>query len=1116
MSKLCKLLLAILLALPITLFNVEIQEVSAALVIQGDYAYELKSDSTITIINYGGSDKNLEIPSMIDGYTVNEIGYGAFAECKSIETISLPETITKINNYAFSRCSQLKNIDIPTTITSLGTNVFKGCNALESASVPNSISELPYGTFLDCTNLTNVTIAEGIKTIGGMAFANCYELSEVVLPSTITYLGNYAFNNCVQLETMNIPNGTTVFGSGLFSGCLTMKSITLPDSLVTIGQSAFQDCISLNGVVLPESVTGIGYSAFSGCSSLTSIEIPSKIVKLTDAVFSGCSSLTSIILPQTLSEIGASTFSGCIRLTSIDLPDSIIAIGTQAFLNCSNLTQVNIPAGLSTIPMSMFRYCTSLESVYIPATITQIDAYAFADCLNLKSVSIPPTIKEGGIGAGIFSNSTNVLVSVVANSQGYVYCANEPNVNYVVLETGLNLDTSILSLNLNENYTYKVLMYPYNVLVNSDVTWTSSNEEVASVDENGCVYAHTVGTTTITVKNANGLSATSSVIVEDVNIKIESLLLSETSVAIKKNGTSRLTTTISPANTTEDKTITWTSSDNEVATVSATGVVTGRTPGTAVISAILDNGKTATCVVQVTSEISKVYLNLTAITLEESDKQTIRATIDPIDTTDDTTLVWKSSNESVATVDSDGTIEAITKGYATITVTTTNGKIAECKVTVNEKEEDILISSISLNKNETNIKVGNQETLEAQINPTNTTQSKQLTWESSNKSVATVDENGKISALSVGETTISVSSVNGKTASCVVTVYTIDKSRLQALVEKSETLVNSNLYVSSTVDALNDSIGSSNDVLNDDEASQEEIDKEEAKLQDKIDQLIEKVDSLLLANLNSVLSEAIVYAKDYTMVDLSTLNKYISETQILLAKGNDEVAKTDAQNMYNQLVSEMNKVDVLVAHYHLSNTISMAETIINGDLTSYDLDKIEILKTKVNEAKQLIDAQSSDLVAIENAKNNIVNAMSNIHKVIDLTYLNAMVEYAETLDASIYTESTFTLVNESLKVAKQLLQNFDTQVQITNAANNLYDAISGLKRIADKTTLAFRLEMVQYIVENKEMYQASSIVSIDELYEEGLAMYNSAIVSYEDVSTMATKLLVAVMKARLQ
>lgn len=685
MKKLLKILLVLVISLPVIVFGAtENNPVSA--IVSGDYAYELIDDNSITIINYGGDEKDLTIPSEIDGKTVKKIGYGAFAECKSIETLVIPDTIVTIGDYAFSQCSQLSEITIPDSVVALGQYSLAGCSSLTSIEIPNGISSISYATFFDCINLTDVVIPEGVKTIGGMVFGNCRALADIDFPTTLTSIGGNAFLNCTGLESITVPEGVTTLGSGTFQGCLNLSEINLPNTLVGIGQSAFQDCISLESIVIPESVTGIGYAAFSGCSSLTDVNIPSQVTSIRNATFSGCSSLEELTIPSTITSLGENVFSGCVSLKSMVIPDSVTEIGASTFSNCSNLEEVKLPQNLNRISANLFRYCDSIETVVIPNGVIAVDDTAFADCMNLKSVTFPNTIStsenEGsGIGSRIFSNSPKVVASVIEGSLAHTYMRRN-GYNFTLITTGINLDKPELTLNVNESSKYVAILSPYTIANNTSLTWKSSNPDVATVDANGVVTGISEGKATITVRNSNGLSASSEVTVTNINTPITNVSLNFSDLEIRKDSSQGLRATITPKETTDDKTLTWESSNPEVATVSSTGVVTARRPGNAIITVRTSNGLTDTCNITVISQITSVHLNLTAITLDEGVSQTLRATINPSDTTDDTTLTWLSSNTNVATVDQEGNVTAVKEGVATITVTTVNGKEATCTVTV--------------------------------------------------------------------------------------------------------------------------------------------------------------------------------------------------------------------------------------------------------------------------------------------------------------------------------------------------------------------------------------------------------------------------------------------------
>ena len=165
------------------------------------------------------------------------------------------------------------------------------------------------------------------------------------------------------------------------------------------------------------------------------------------------------------------------------------------------------------------------------------------------------------------------------------------------------------------------------------------------------------------------------------------------------------------------------------------------------------------------TKAKSVTLNKSKVSLVEGKKTTLKATISPKDTTDDD-VTWKSSNKKVAKVNKNGKVTAVSPGTATITVTTANGKKATCKVTV---KKAVKAKSVTLNKSKLSLTKGKTSTLKATIAPATTTDTT-LTWTTSNKKVATVNKNGKVTAKAKGTATITVKTSNGKVATCKITV----------------------------------------------------------------------------------------------------------------------------------------------------------------------------------------------------------------------------------------------------------------------------------------------------------------------------------------------------------
>ncbi|MCD8012101.1 MAG: Ig-like domain-containing protein, partial [Lachnospiraceae bacterium] len=257
--------------------------------------------------------------------------------------------------------------------------------------------------------------------------------------------------------------------------------------------------------------------------------------------------------------------------------------------------------------------------------------------------------------------------------------------------------------------------------------------------------AKKAGTATITAKTANGKKATCKVTVKAPSAK--KITLETSSLTLYKGEKQTLSYTLSPANAVGE--VTFKSSKTSVITVSAKGVVKAKKAGTATVTAALANGKKATCKVTVYTEPSSISLSKTALLLATGDTSDMSYELSS--TTDYTTVTWKSSDTSVAAVDSDGKITAKENGTATVTATTANGKSASCAVTVDGPH----ITALSVKEDRQYLQKGGTCQLQYEVSPSVFVDT--LSWSSSNPSVAAVDSSGKITGVQAGTATITVS-----------------------------------------------------------------------------------------------------------------------------------------------------------------------------------------------------------------------------------------------------------------------------------------------------------------------------------------------------------------------
>jgi uncharacterized protein YjdB len=333
----------------------------------------------------------------------------------------------------------------------------------------------------------------------------------------------------------------------------------------------------------------------------------------------------------------------------------------------------------------------------------------------------------------------------------------------VVIElSSLKINKEDFTMTKGTSETLTVTGTPADALEGQTITWKSSNKDVVTVDSEGKVEAVGVGNATITA-TAAGKSDSVKI---TVNNPLKKITVDPATLTLKKGTSKTLSVKYDPADTTDNKAVTWESSDKSVATVDANGKVTALKDGSATITAKV--GKlTATCALTVQEKkLTGISLDKTALELSKGQSsEALKVIYTPADTTDDKTVTWSSADEEIATV-KNGVVTAKATGTTKITATVGTHK-AECTVTVNAK-----LTGIKVTPDKVTVEKGQKANLNVTYLPADTTDEKAVTWKSENESVATVDENGVVTAVAGGKTkVIATAKANNKiTAVCEVKV----------------------------------------------------------------------------------------------------------------------------------------------------------------------------------------------------------------------------------------------------------------------------------------------------------------------------------------------------------
>ena len=338
------------------------------------------------------------------------------------------------------------------------------------------------------------------------------------------------------------------------------------------------------------------------------------------------------------------------------------------------------------------------------------------------------------------------------------------------------------SVKQSETINLIVIVKPSD-LSDEELLWTSSDPSIATVDANGVVKGIKKGTVTITVKSLNGKKATCIVEVTDKTVKVKKIRLVSNKDSIKTGSTTQIIAYIEPEDAT-NRNLVWTSSDSSIATVDDNGFVKGLKSGTVTITAKTKDGKvkaTKKIIItkaEETKQIESLSFAQEKVSVKKGDSLGLIITVNPSDLASEK-LTWISSDPSIVTVDANGVIKGIKPGMATITVTSSNGKKATCKVTVSE--DTVEVSKINLTTKEDTITPGSTTQINATIEPENAT-NRELVWSSSNPSIATVDSKGVVKGLKSGTVTITAKTKDGKVmATKTITIKKEEPKQIESL-----------------------------------------------------------------------------------------------------------------------------------------------------------------------------------------------------------------------------------------------------------------------------------------------------------------------------------------------
>ena len=711
----------------------------------------------------------------------------------SIESIVLPHTVTEIGQGAFNG-AKLKSVELPDSVTTVGDSVFAACKELVSVKLSQNLRRLSYNMFNNCPNLNAVDIGDGTSSIGGNAFYACESLKNISLPQNLKTIGSAAFAYCASLETLALPNGMSTIENGVFlhSG---IKHLVIPDGVTTIVGYAFGECSRLESLTIPASVNSIGENAFRECKALV-ITAPEGSFAYEYAVENGIEVIASETGKKSQNidcisyynkKLGCEPFnlgaSAKTALTYSSSNPSVAAVSSDGTVTVKGEGTAVITVSAKETPY--YKGVTKEITVTVTRQLEQqINAPGSITKLTTdSSFKLNATSSEGAIS---YVSGNNKVVEISANGTVTIRGAGKTVITVKAAETErykpatkevtVTVNKAEQTIKAAADSFVKELKYGsfnLNASAEGTLTYSSNNTSVADVSSSGVVSLKGFGSTVITITAAETDKYKTAV--KKVNVTVnkppQTILGADSFTREFGCGPFGLGASAEGA-------LSYESSNNNIVTVSSSGVVTVKSAGTAVITVIAaETDKYARTTKSVLINIKK-------------DDQDIGGDIafyktygcEPFDLgiIAQGKCTFTSSNVKVASVSDKGIVTVNGAGVAVITITSAetgnyNEAVKTVTVTVEKAAQTIQCKkSISKTFSFETFNIG-------VISATD------CIYQSSNEKLVTVNEFGDVTLKNPGKVTVTITAKGSDNYRSAVKKITIS-SKLKKPVIKVKAL----------------------------------------------------------------------------------------------------------------------------------------------------------------------------------------------------------------------------------------------------------------------------------------------------------------------------------------
>lgn len=556
---------------------------------------------------------------------------------------------------------------------------------------------------------------------------NTVTLSPTYTPSEISYPGVTYTSSNTSVATVNSSGVVT----GVAKGTAKITATTTDGSSKTASIT----------ITVKKAVTGVSLNKSSITLDENATETLVATVSPSDAsvkTVSWSSSNTSVATVSSSGVVTAKSKGSC-TITATSTDDSskkatcsvtVLRRVTGMYVSSNN---VNVDVGGTTA-----------------ITVHTVPSDASNTSFTISSAdSTIATMNSSGTISGLKKGQTTITVTSVDG--GY---SQTITVNVIQRVTSISVSPKTKTIDEGETYSLSVTVLPEDAN-NKNYSFSVGSSSIASVSAQNVVTGISKGTTTITVTSADNSNIKDTTSVTVIR-RVSSMYISKTQTSIDVGKTEKISAHVVPE-TANNTNFTWSTSNSSVATIDSDGTIHAISRGTATISATSeDGGYVASCVVTTIQRVTGITISAPAtVTLDENETYSFEVTILPSNA-NNKNFSTSSSNTSIASLNSNTEVLAKSKGQCTITVTSEDGGFtASFNVNVLRR-----VSGVQISDSQLSIEAGKTGRLTATISPSDVS-NPNISWSSSNNSIATIDANGNISALAVGQCTITVTTEDG-------------------------------------------------------------------------------------------------------------------------------------------------------------------------------------------------------------------------------------------------------------------------------------------------------------------------------------------------------------------